>query len=368
MSLALDSGMPPLDLAGPPFSTFERWPPWLFYLPVALYWTWLAVRHGSPTLPTLVNPALEAGGLCGESKTASLLQLGLEGRRRLAPFTSMARSSQEGAWRQDLERALAALAERQIGFPIVAKPDISCKGTGVRVIADSGQLGDYLANFPLGESVILQKLVEEQGEAGVFYVRKPGEAGGRIVSLTLKYFPTVVGDGRSTLEELIRADRRAGGIAGIYLKRHGRQRHRVLAPGETFRLVFTGNHCKGALFRNGNGFVTRAMEESFDAIAREIPEFYFGRFDVRFASLAALQQGEEFTIIEFNGAGSEATHIWDRATTLIEAYRTLFRHADLMFEIAHTNRGRGFIPTAAVKLVGLYLNQQRLMRAYPSGE
>jgi hypothetical protein len=364
---ALDRGMPPPDPTGPPFSSFERWPPWLFYFPVALYWIWLAVKHGSPTLPTLVNPALEAGGLCGESKIASLLQLGPEGRRRLAPFTSITTLPQKGS-RQNLEQALTAMTELGIDFPVVAKPEIACKGTGVCVIRTVAGLEDYLVKFPRGERLIFQKLVPHEGEAGVFYVRKPGEVSGRIVSLTLKYFPAVVGDGRSTLEELIHADRRAGRIAGIYLRRHSEHRRRVLAEGEVFKLVFTGNHCKGAIFRNGNRFVTKAMEVSFDAIAREIPEFYFGRFDVRFSSLSGLQRGEDFTIIEFNGAGSEATHIWDRGTTLAEAYRTLVRHADILFEIAGTNRLRGFAPMAVRRLIGIWLKQQRLMRAYPRGE
>jgi len=62
-------------------------------------------------------------------------------------------------------------------------------------------------------------LVNCEGEAGVFYVREPHEAHGRILSLTLKYFPYVLGDGTSTLQQLILRDPRAGKLANIYLPR-----------------------------------------------------------------------------------------------------------------------------------------------------
>ena len=69
--------------------------------------------------------------------------------------------------------------------------------------------------------------------------------------------------------------------------------------------------------------LTPAMQQRFHQIAQEIPDFHFGRFDVRFPTLECLQRGDEFSIIEFNGAGSEATHIWDRDMSLWGAYRVL---------------------------------------------
>jgi hypothetical protein len=54
------------------------------------------------------------------------------------------------------------------------------------------------------------------------------------------------------------------------------------------------------------------MTEAFEEIARDLPEFYFGRFDVRFPDIESLRRGEDVTVVEINGAGSEGTHIWDR--------------------------------------------------------
>ena len=360
---ALSAAFPPQERAPRAFSVFELWPPALFYIPVALYWARLALRFRSPTLPTAANPGIEAGGLCGESKRSILDQLGPLGRACVARYASI-----EAGIPGPRAAALAdgAIAATGLRYPLVAKPDISCKGTGVRVVRSEAELGAYLQEFPAGARLILQELIEFEGEAGIFYVRRPGEAEGRIVSVTLKYFPRVVGDGRSTLRELILADPRAARLAHLYLARHPGER--VLAKGETLRLVFVGNHCKGAIFRDGRHIVTPAMERVFDAIAREIPEFHFGRLDLRFRSLGELQRGEGFRLIEVNGAGSEATHIWDRKTRLVEAYRTLFEHLRLLFEIGDANRRRGFRPLPILALLGSFRRQQRLMRRYPRGD
>lgn len=348
-----------------PVSPFEFWPWYLFYLPLAVQWAGLALRHRSVTLPTIVNPAMDMGGLCGEPKSEILSQLGREGTRWLAPYTSLRVGTGSGAPISDLAQARAALDTAGIDYPFVAKPDIGCRGAGVRIVRSEDELTAYIKTFPRGERLIFQKLIEAEGEAGVFYLRAPGETRGRIFSLTLKSFPAVIGDGRRSLEQLIRADPRASRIARTYLSRHAAQRHRVLAPGERFRLVFAGNHCRGAVFRNGAHLVTPEMTARFDSIARGMPDFHFGRFDVRYDDLDDLRNGEGFTIIEVNGAGSEATHVWDKDMTLWRAYAALFEQQRLLFTFAARNRALGYRPVPAWRVVGHYLRQLRLARRYP---
>ena len=83
------------------------------------------------------------------------------------------------------------------------------------------------------------------------------------------------------------------------------------AAGEAVRLARAGNHCQGTEFRDGRHLHTPALEAAVDAIARRIDGFYFGRFDVRYASPEALARGEGFAIVELNGVTSEATHVYD---------------------------------------------------------
>ncbi len=359
-SFAVDTRVP--RPSGRLLSPFEFWPDWLFYAPVALQWAACALRYRSLTLPTAANPGIKTGGLVGESKTEILDMVQGEVRDLIAPYASFTVTGDASA---DLSAALAAMADGHLAFPVVAKPDLGCNGTGVRIVADTAELAQWLAAFPRGERAVLQTLLTEEGEAGLFYIREPGAPAGRITSITLKYAPEVVGDGVATLETLIRRDPRAGRLTHLYLPRLADHLAEVPPSGERVRLVFTGNHVKGALFRDGTDHATAALAAAVERVAAAIPDFHFGRFDVRFASIAALRRGEGFRIIEINGTGSEATHVWDPDMTLRAAWAAELAHFGASWRIGAANRARGAQPTPLAELWRLWRQHKRLMARYP---
>jgi hypothetical protein len=357
--------MPPLDASAFETSWFEFAPARLFYTPVALYWGWLSLRHMGLTLPTNANPSLPYSGLVGESKHAVLGEVTGPARDWIAPYVRLLRWAGEDGLQRTLEDAARATAEAGLAYPLVAKPDIGMRGAGVQLITSPDALETYAESFPCGANMLLQQLVDEEGEAGVFYVRHPGEETGRIISLTLKYFPRVTGDGRATLRDLIMRDPRAGKLAHLYLERHRSRLNTVIPKGEDVRLAFAGNHCRGTIFRNGNDQITEAMTRRFDTIAKSMDDFYVGRFDVRFADFEALRAGHGFRIIEINGAGGEATHIWDSRTRLFEAYGTLMQQFGHLFAIGAKNRQRGHKPASLRELAKAWWREKRLTRHYP---
>jgi hypothetical protein len=360
-------GMPPFDQGGAPLSFFEFWPMWAFYPPIMLYAGWLMLRYCGTLLPTVANPSFPGGGFFGESK-AEILALAMQHVPEwVAPFVHVDRPAVPGPdIAVERDAALGRLAAAGIALPVVAKPDLGCRGAGVKLVRSAADLQAYLQAFPADARLLLQQLVPFEGEAGIFYCRRPGEAHGRIISITLKYFPYVTGDGRRTLRQLILDDPRAGKLSHLYLKRHVARLDEVSATGESIRLAFAGSHSRGAIFRNGTHLVTPDMEAQFDAIAKRLPEFHFGRFDVRFEDFAELQRGRGFTIVEINGAGAESTHIWDRRTGLLEAWRDLMRQYRWLFEIGHANRARGFKPMSLAGFMHGYRREKFLTPLYPA--
>ncbi len=346
----------------PPVSCFEFWPGWLFYTPVVLHWLLLGLRHLCWSLPTAANPRITTGGLCGESKLSILDQVGADAANLIARAIGVVAHPGGG------DLAEAAMRDAGLTWPVVAKPDIGCNGTGVRLIRDRADLDTYIEAFPSGETIVLQHYVDSPHEAGLFYVRHPGEAQGRITSITLKHPPSVTGDGRSTLRRLILIDPRAGKVPQLYLPRLANRLDHVPAQGERVQLVFVGNHCKGSVFEDGSALVTPALTQAVDRLTKAMPEFFFGRIDVRFASLPRLRQGEGFTVIEINGVGSEATHIWDPRTTLWEAWKAQFFHYGAAFRIGAANRRRGFSPSGVMTMYRDWKRQRRLMAAYPMND
>jgi hypothetical protein len=340
-------------------SPFEFLPGWVTYGPVVVQWLALGLWYGDLSLPTAANPLISTGGLCGESKTEILDLLAGEAQRFVAPYTTMVTGG------DDFSAARTAMVAAGIGLPLVIKPDIGCNGTGVRLVETEAALLAALAAFPRGVKLVLQRLIPWEGEAGIFYIRRPDEAVGRITSLTLKYAPVVVGDGVSCLKMLIEGHPRHGRLKSLYFARLAGRLETVPARGERVRLVFAGNHCKGSIFRNGADEITPELTARIDAIARAIPHFHFGRIDVRYRSLAALREGADFSIIEINGVGSEATHIWDPDTSLAEVFRAQFYHFSAAFEIGREMRKRGAKTSGLRAMWRDWRNQRRLMASYP---
>ncbi len=359
------AGMPALDKSAADISWFEFAPSHLFYTPIALYCGWLSLRHFGITLPTNTNPYLPYSGLVGESKYEVMGEITGDARDYVSSYVRCLRWGGNGGFERSLKEARAAMAEEGISLPLVAKPDMGMRGAGVQLVKTEAELDTYIESYPPGAEFLLQTLVDEEGEAGVFYVRHPGEEKGQIISLTLKYFPRVYGDGTSTLHQLIMADPRAGKVPHLYLERHKDRLHEVIPQGEAIRLAFAGNHCRGTIFRNGNDCITEAMVDKFDEIAKSMKEFHVGRFDIRFNNFEDLQNGDGFKIIEVNGAGGEPTHIWDSRTTLLQAYGTLMEQYAHLYAIGAKNRKRGHIPTSLLDLAKAWWTEKKLTKQYP---
>jgi membrane protein DedA with SNARE-associated domain len=285
----------------------QRIPLGLFHLPLILTWIAFAVRYRSLTLPTVANPCRRTGGLWGEAKSDCFLEAAASERRWIADFVSVTRSRAARTLYPDLDRAREALRAGGLGFPLIAKPDIG-RHAACR-IADIAELREYLRHFPGGEKLILQRLVPHAGKAAVLYARLPGASRGRLLSLTL----------------------RTDGIC-----------------------------------RDARRHITPALEARLDAVARSMREFHCGRFDLRFASIDALERGEDFVIVEICGLGGVLDRAWDPAMPLAEIYRRMIDRQRIMFLIGEKNRARGFEPVGCANVMKSMVRQSQLSRRYPA--
>ncbi len=358
-------GMPPLASVSKPVSLFEFWPSSLIYFPIAIQWLWLSVRYRGISLPLNSNPGISLSGMVGESKSEVFSIASDKAKERIASWCLLADwESPEGGVLQ----ARQMMGCIGLDYPVVAKPDIGCRGAGVRIIRSPEQLKSYIQTFPVQGKIVLQKLVPYEAEAGIFYIRYPGEKRGEIFSITLKYPPYIVGDGHSTLQQLINKDPRSSQLSELYLKRHNQRLNEVIPDNQPFRLVFAGSHSRGCIFRDGCEFISEEMEKSFDEVANGLPEFYYGRIDIRFKDIDSLMKGENYHILEINGASSEAGHIWDCRSSLKEVYRVLFYQYRTLFQLGWINRRRGFRPPSLIRLLKFWKKERELVKHYPDTE
>lgn len=321
---------------------WEFWPGWLFNIPVVLWVAVLGVRYRSLTLFTLANPGIPDGGFVGESKSAILATLP---REWVMPWAVVP----PGPIAERLTRLETVLGENEWRLPLVFKPDVGQRGAGVRWIADLTQASRYLS--AVTGPVIVQVPHEGPFEAGLFYVRRPSEPVGRLFSVTDKRFPVIEGDGTSTLGTLVDRHSRFRLQADVFRARLGHRWDAVPGAGESVVLGRAGNHCQGTEFLDGRSLVTPALEQRIDAIARSVPGFFFGRFDVRYRDRARFMAGEDLAIVELNGVTSEATHIYDSSTSLVRGWATLMRQWAIAVAIGAEHRRRGLRPTRVSTLL-----------------
>ena len=345
-------------------SFFEFWPAWAIYLPVAIQWMALSLRHRSLTVPFLANPELTLSGMVGVPKSELMSQATGLCKEAILPWLAFETNQTDA--QEQAETWIASAAQQDINLPFVCKPDIGCRGFGVKLIKDVEQLANTIESYPKGTSLLCQKLARWEPEVGIFYVKEPSTGKASVVSLTSKFLPRVTGDGKSTLGALIEKNPRAGSLRHMYYERHKEAWDSVPANGEAVQLVFSASHSKGAIFRDACEYITPELNQAVVEIMADLPDFYYGRLDVKYADLESLQRGETLEIVEINAASAEPTHIWDRNAKYFESIKTLLWQYRALFRIGAHHKAKGYKPPGLVKFMRHWSKERKLSKYYPN--
>lgn len=231
------------------------------------------------------------------------------------------------------------VAGSTIKFPLIVKPDIGLRGSAVKKIHNNEELTAY--NKKAGFDYLVQDLIPFPNELGIFYVRYPHEEKGRITGIVAKEFLIVTGDGKQTVEQLLKRNPRYEFQVKALKREYGDKLSEILPAGKELNLVPYGNHARGARFVDVSARATPELNEVMNAVCTAIPGFYFGRIDLMYNTPEELEQGKNFSIVELNGAASEPAHIYDPEHSLLFAWKELLRHTRYMYEISVENHKNG---------------------------
>lgn len=307
------------------------------YGPIYIYFIWLGIKARSFFFFNAANPSITNGGFLMESKYDIYQQI----PTAFYPQTVFI------ALHTSFENIVQCMKEAGLIFPVIAKPDIGGRGRGVAVIHDETELWHY--SKTIKENWMLQRLSSYKEEAGIFYYRFPGEEKGSISGIVSKDFLSITGDGVSTMQELLSQYKRYVLQLPVLKKMFGDQLNHVLGKGEIKTLVPFGNHARGSKFMDASHEADARLIEVIDNICRQIPQFYFGRMDIKFNSWEDLRNGKNFDIIELNGSGSEPTHIYDPQHSVFFAWKEIIRHWKLLYRISMLNHKLYKIPFMTFK-------------------
>lgn len=316
----------------------EYWPWWLIYLPIWPLYLYQAVRQRRAAFFTNVNPAMDMGGFFGESKSA-IYALLPEGS---FPNTIVVRACASRDEVLDLHR------QSGIPYPLIIKPDVGERGEGVERVMDETALLRALIDRP--RTMLMQALATGEYEFGLMFAKDPGTGRTALLSVCGKRFLSVIGDGASTVGELLALTWRGR----KQLRRLGATQAQVLRriPDADERMMVEpiGNHCRGTVFFDAAHLVTPALREQVARLMAATNSVHYGRMDVRCESERALREGR-FSIIELNGVSSEPGHIYDPSYNVFRCWAELIRHVRRLGPISARLQRSGHEPATLHALV-----------------
>jgi hypothetical protein len=307
---------------------WEYWPFGILQLPAIVYYVWLSLRARSFLFFTASNPGIEMGGMFGESKISILDKI----PEALKAKTIFIRHGTSPA------QLLKKIADSGLRFPIIFKPDLGERGYRVKRIYTETEAAEYLSTFRF--DFLVQELIELPLEFGVFYKRLPSQPTGHVFSIVGKEMLSVTGTGEHTLAQLILNNDRAKLQWQKLSTQHQHRLQQVIPKNENMLLNSIGNHCLGTMFLNNNNLINETLSKSFDKISQQVDGFFYGRFDLRTASLEDLQQGN-VKIMELNGCGAEPAHVYQPGYSFWKAAVEILQHWKNIFDIAIENKKRG---------------------------
>lgn len=162
----------------------------------------------------------------------------------------------------------AAMERTGLCYPLVTKPDLGWCGFGVRRIDERDALACYVAAYPPGERLVLQEWLGAAGEAGLFYLRRPGAPSGELIGVLLRHFPRVVGDGVHTVAQLKDADPRACRLGRDGASEPCCDLRRIPALGEVVRIASVSFTRVGGGYEDGTPHMTPELQR---ALIRRYP-------------------------------------------------------------------------------------------------
>lgn len=315
---------------------FIKWTNWEYYpvyianIPTVLFWLYFGIRARALFFFSSVNPVIETGGVMGESK------INIFNRMPEYSFPKTIFIQKEKA---TVDSIITMFSQKGIVFPFIAKPDVGERGFLVEKIVDKTGLENYLKKITV--DFIIQDFITFPLEISVLYYRMPDAKEGTITSVCVKKNLSVIGDGKSTIEDLMENYPRAR----FQLERFQRDSPTMLLQvpkvGEEIELEPIGNHSRGTTFLNGNHHIDAQLVKVFDKIALQMEGIHYGRFDIKCESVELLRQGKAFKILEFNGIASEPAHIYDPEYPLTNAYQDIFNHWNIIYKISKVQRKKG---------------------------
>jgi|GEM_PF-1273243 D-alanine-D-alanine ligase-like ATP-grasp enzyme len=319
---------------------------------VAQFWPVFAKFYPQFKYAISINPGLDGfSGFTGVSKQEIVQRLNPEFRPDHVFF-------EEVPTMEELEERFRKENDNQpLTFPIICKPDVGERATGVTYMYSREQLEEYLQ--PIDETLPEKKQLKlkkerasrnfhlekfhDDREFALSWTKDPETGEYRVWSVIEKQIPSIIGDGKTTFRELI-----AHKVDAIELETDKKEKilkcysreelNEIIPEGEEKTMVKTASISYGTKFKKQEltELQIQRLRELLPQLIQNDEGLYQGRFDFRAKDLESLVSGD-LKIIELNGLGGMPMEIYESHLTIEEKYEILFRYFKYLLQLAKRN-------------------------------
>jgi D-alanine-D-alanine ligase-like ATP-grasp enzyme len=295
-----------------------------FYWQSLVHYFLYSAKFRSFTFFSACDPAIELGGMLDENKSdiyALLPSQYVPNTINVTPETFQS----------------SMIEEHGLKFPLIVKPNIGFKGYKVVLVHTVEGILKYLQGQDQDREWLIQEYLDYEREYSLLYYRYPDGSKAGITSLIEKVYPSVSGDGKSTLKELVEKYDNAFLDRMDLQRRFGEILDSVPDAGEIIQLDTIGNYSRGSKFYSMMEKIDEELINATTAFFSQVKDIDFFRMDFKADDLEAYKAGN-FGILEINGTKSEPLHIYDPRYDFWDRTKTLNDHWKIIAGIVNNRR------------------------------
>ncbi len=227
---------------------------------------------------------------------------------------------------------------KEVGFPVVAKPNVGMCGIGIKTFEKLSELQNFISSIKV--DYVLQPFVGYEHDLGVFYIKRKGR--GKIIGVGERIFPVITGDGKKTISSLIENFSYNKKIVSSFLHSKKLSFDSVLNKREKLSIIGAVEPGTAYYYKDRRDLITKEALEVFNKITKNVKGLGVGRFDIRVENLKEFaRNGRGFKILEFNpGPDVVPIHFGDKKYGIIRRRIEKFKIWDLTFRIAIEKRSK----------------------------
>lgn len=307
-----------------------------FRIPIYFIWARYAIQAKHPFFFSVINPGVKSLWFLDDPKTDTYKLLD----KKYYPQSIILQLPISE------ENIKKVITNHSLEYPIIIKPDgDSVQGNNVYLIQEQKDWKKYLKKLPHWAYLLQEYITGE--EYSIYYYRYPDKKDGNILGVTKKIYPTIVGDGKSTVWEIIKNHDRYNRYYILFKNQYNVNMEEILPLWISKELATIWNHCKWSLFLDRSSHASIELTKHIDKIFSN-SNLYLFRLDVKGKSREEISNGK-FKIIESNnGVFAEPTYMYDPDYKIINAYKQISKIWHHWYHIAIYNSRKG-IPYITTK-------------------